>query len=350
MANNDIWSEHPFYKHDPFPQIKPALLNSADIKCYMDKGCLIEEGSFELKRLKTASYEMRFLGELYDWHEVDGKLQRCNRKIHDGQYIKLDKNSISYLWMEEWLLLPEYIAARFNLHIRHVHKGILLGTGPLIDPGFGGRILIPLHNLTDNDYVLKGGEGIIWVEFTKVSKNDYWLSNGDNADRPVDLVTFPSLKVIDNPTHYLDKAGVLDKGGVQSAFKGVLERTRSDAESAKSASEDARDKVKSLDRRIRNFTLAGAIGGFVGIGALLLSAYQISIPVMKTVHDQSDRIDELEVMLKDMEDPVESQSSALRVPVDEPLIETEETALVEAQPVDVSDKSLEPEIPTPLPR
>ena len=54
---NEEWREHQYYKYDPLPNIKPALLNSCDIKKYIDAGCLIEESNFESCRLKTASYE-----------------------------------------------------------------------------------------------------------------------------------------------------------------------------------------------------------------------------------------------------------------------------------------------------
>ena len=223
MTTNDTdWTDHRFYKQDPFPEIEPALLNSADITRYVGKGCLLEVDSFDRGRMKPASYEMRFLGELYDWEEDDGRLQKRSRKIGDGECVTLYKNSISYLWTKERLRLPEYVAARFNLRIREVHKGLLLGTGPLIDPGFGGRLLIPLHNLTDNDYVLIGGKGIIWVEFTKVSRNRYWLPSGDDVERPVDLVPFPGRKDIDDPNVYLSKAGVLDANGVQSGVQGGI--------------------------------------------------------------------------------------------------------------------------------
>ena len=135
---NEEWRNHEFYTFDPFAEeIQPALLNSADIKKYVDKDCLIERDAFDDKRLKTASYEMRFLGELHSWDmKKDGTLDPRCMKIRCGDAVKLPGNSITYLWMEEKLLLPEYIAARFNLHIRHVHKGILLGTGPMVDPGF----------------------------------------------------------------------------------------------------------------------------------------------------------------------------------------------------------------------
>ena len=49
-----------------------------------------------------------------------------------------------------------------------------MGTGPLVDPGFEGKLLIPLHSLTADDYEIEAGEGLIWVEFTKLSPNERW--------------------------------------------------------------------------------------------------------------------------------------------------------------------------------
>ena len=141
---------------------------------------ILEKSTFNENRLKPASYELRLLGELHYWNlEGTGKLERRILPVCDKTSVIIPKNSITYLWIEEKFLLPEYIAARFNLHIRYVHKGILLGTGPLVDPGFFGRILIPLHNLTNNDYTLKGGDGIIWVEFTKLNMNQFWLEKSE---------------------------------------------------------------------------------------------------------------------------------------------------------------------------
>ena len=344
MTTNDTdWAEHRYYKEDPWPDIEPALLNSLDIRRYVDSGCLIETGSFNPKRMKPASYEMRFLGELYNWQEVDGRLQKQSRRISAGECATLQKNSISYLWTEERLLLPEYIGARFNLRIRDVHKGILLGTGPLIDPGFGGRILIPLHNLTDNDYEFEGGEGIIWVEFTKVSKNPYWLPHSADTARPPELVEFPNWKVIHSADGYLNKAGV--GGGVQSAFKRILERTQKRALDAETVSNDAIEKVDVLERRFRNWGFGGLFVGALGVAALLVSAYQLTFPIVEKVYVQSQRINELR---KDL-DLMEAQSKAPVVPVqsvDGPDVRAEEEAPEAVKPVDESEIAGEPEIST----
>ena len=302
---NEEWRNHRYYKFDPFAgKIQPALLNSADIKKYVDKGCLIERDDFDMERLKTASYEMRFLGELHHWStKKDGTLKPRCRKICCGNAVRLHRNSITYLWMKEKLLLPEYIAARFNLHIRHVHKGILLGTGPLVDPGFFGSLLIPLHNLTNNDYDLVDGEGIIWVEFTKLSEHEFWKSPG--GERPSDLKPFPHGKYIKDAHGYFGKSRIIDKGGVQSAFKGALEKAQGSAKTAR----------KETERFRKIYTVGGIVSVIFAVIALASMVYEVHnlvTQVLKMTDDvrhrvelngdkQSQKIDSVQNNIADLE-------------------------------------------------
>ena len=91
--------------------------------------------------------------------------------VHEGdeELVVIAANSIVFVECDLDFRLPDFLALRFNLHIRHVHRGLLLGTGPLVDPGYWGKLCIPLHNLTDEDYLIPRTEGLIWIEFTKTS-------------------------------------------------------------------------------------------------------------------------------------------------------------------------------------
>ena len=184
--------------------------------------------------------------------------------------------------------------------------------------------------------MLKGGEGIIWVEFTKVSKNPYWLQGAKHTARPSKLAKFPSEKVIDDPHDYLNKAGVMAAGGVQSAFKEALESARGAANAAKTAAEDARGSVN----RVTNFAIFGVLGVAVGVGALMLSAYQLSFPIRDNVSGQADRIGELEERLQDM---VEAQSNGPVVtPTQEAGTTNQEPASEATQPVEAAELPSEP--------
>lgn len=160
---------------DPFPDIDSALLNAADIADYVAKTGMIFP--FDLKRLGPASYEMVLGGETLYW---DDEEKKCGDGIlQNNAPLILGKNSITYVSVRETFRLPHYIAVRFNLRVRHVHRGLLLGTGPLVDPGFQGNLMIPVHNLTENEYIIREGEDIISVEFTKVSRNPFFSPKND---------------------------------------------------------------------------------------------------------------------------------------------------------------------------
>lgn len=154
---------------DPFSDIANALLNSEDILKYVVTTGMIEP--FYIEKLAGATYSCEFSGEYFYWDS--DKVQK-HRLLGEHEELILDSNSITYLAVKEYFRIPAYIALRFNLRVPHAYKGLLLGTGPIVDPRFVGQLFIPLHNLTSNKYVIKKGAQLIHIEFTKMSKNDSW--------------------------------------------------------------------------------------------------------------------------------------------------------------------------------
>lgn len=263
MSSTD-WHEHK--GRDPYPQVEPSLLNSQHIYDYAQKGCLVDP--FDVKQLnKPASYTMRFFGELHSWRNKGGRLRpHCETLTREdaGRSVKLQRNSITYIFLDEKFRLPEYIAARFNLHIRHVHKGLLLGTGPLVDPGFEGSLLIPLHNLTDNAYTIEVGDDLIWVEFTKLTRLLQWTD--PDAPKAQHYVPFPSDRTGLTAQRYFEKSGVAGHGGVVSSIASTLAETRR-------AADDANRFLKTF----RNL-------GFVALVALTLAALSLVVSIVRTVN------------------------------------------------------------------
>lgn len=166
-----------FLSKDPYPEIEAALLNSADIFQYVAKTGMIYP--FDSDKLQGASYEVAIRGTVIWWDE-EKKEEHIEQLVKPGDSFKLEPNSIAFVTLEPMFRIPDYIALRFNLKIVHVYKGLLLGTGPLVDPGFVGRLSIPLHNLTSNTYIFRAGDGMIQMEFTKLSRNNVWLTNKNN--------------------------------------------------------------------------------------------------------------------------------------------------------------------------
>lgn len=241
-----------YKSRDPFPDIPAALLNSADIYDYARTTGMIYP--FDSEKLKSASYEASVGADCIYW-EDDGKKQSVDLS-KKGSFL-LKPNSIAFVTTRETFRLPDYMAVRFNLTITNVHRGLLLGTGPIVDPGFKGRILIPLHNLTTNQYKFNYKDKLIWLEFTKISTNERWANNnGSTSSRKGEYVLFPEKKTNKKPDYYLKELKI------QSS---IPEARREAEKSAKEAEESAKRSEKT--------TRKYAIGTFVTAVAIAVTLW-----------------------------------------------------------------------------
>ena len=258
-----------FENVDPFPDIPPALLNATDIYDYARVTGMIwpfEVGDRDAgKKLKSASYEVDFLGEVYSYADTQGK--HCTQKIERNVPFVLPKNSITFVSLATTFRLPYYIALRFNLRIIHVQRGLLLGTGPLVDPGFAGRLLIPLHNLTSEDYTLIGGEGLIWVEFTKLSPSPRWDDRARKSDK--DFVRFPPEKRYLTAQQYFNMAshGIPARSSIPEEVRSI-------------------QKVANETRRLVRLLIRGGIAGIV------LAVLGLLIPTWSLIQDANKNVSE----------------------------------------------------------
>jgi hypothetical protein len=75
---------------DPFPEIRPALLNSADIADYAARTGLVYP--FYADRLKSASYPIRLLGDFVYWDDEGAEVSQT---LTTGAEFILKKNSIA---------------------------------------------------------------------------------------------------------------------------------------------------------------------------------------------------------------------------------------------------------------
>jgi len=188
-------------------------------------------------------------------------------------WLLIPKNSIVFVESDLDFRLPDFIALRFNLQIQHVHRGLLLGTGPLVDPGFWGKLCIPLHNLTDEDYEIPKTEGLIWLEFTKTTLSS---EKTDKARVPLK----GSSKDEDGNWEiekFLSKAASQYRGhkvpirsSLPSMFYEANTAASKSAEDAKSAKDDAKGALEAADK-FRYYNLLSMIAAAVGFVALCIA-------------------------------------------------------------------------------
>jgi len=155
-------------------QIPQGMLSSPHIAMYVSTGWLIE--NYDKSCLSSCSYHMRISGSvLVSRGGVTEEFTLCdfddeNRKMK--RKLVLEPNSLTFVTTIEKFKLPRDVIARFNLKSKWVHKGLLLGTGPIVDPELKSNLLIPLHNFSSNRIEISNNEKLISVEFTKTLNPD----------------------------------------------------------------------------------------------------------------------------------------------------------------------------------
>lgn len=239
---------------DPFPSVPRALLSSVEISDYARVTGMLYP--FSDDHLKSASYEAHIGGDVISW---DGVGRKQKRTVKRGDPLVLKANSIVFAEVEPTFRLPNYIAIRFNLRITHVHRGLLLGTGPLVDPGFYGKLLIPLHNLTSSDYEIDTNDALIWIEFTKTTFGVAPTETLASQHRNLLFKGFPKNKRYIKPEQYLRRAN----GG---------NPIRSSIPVSVAQSEASARKAEKSAARARNISVIAAV---VAGGGILFGLIQI---------------------------------------------------------------------------
>ena len=232
---------------------------------------------FERARLKASSYRVA-IGDRCIFWDKDGR--NNDLFLEKKQLFLLKQNSIAFVTTQEYFRLPLYIGARFNLRIKNVHRGLLVGTGPLVDPGFSGPLLVPLHNLTNNDYEFCEGEDFAWFEFTKVSPHTWTSGYVRDPNLKGEYVPFPQIKTPSDPRKYL--ANAWPSGAIRSSIPAAIAELEQNAKRARNDAENSRkqaDSARADANRARNtlYGLGGVavIGVIVSVSALVYSSWQL---------------------------------------------------------------------------
>ncbi|WP_446325461.1 hypothetical protein [Blastomonas sp. CACIA14H2] len=297
----DAWAKNP----EPL-DIPDTLLTSSHIISVVEKTGLISPFFYSRgrrkDRLKKAAYEGRIGSKAFIYKD-----KNCPEKIFDSaldEYLVVPRNSIVFVECDLDFRIPDFIALRFNLQIQHVHRGLLLGTGPLIDPGFWGKLCIPLHNLTDEDYEIPRDEGLIWIEFTKTTLPSQAV---DGARGPQESTSEPKKEHWDIEK-FLHKAADQFKGhkvpiksSLPTMFDAATQSAEKAAGDAKSAKDDAKSALDQADK-IRNYNFFAMIAA---AGALVT----ISVAFVVFLVNLSNRNEEIAI---DLKNETESARSAIQ--------------------------------------
>lgn len=267
-----------------------GMLSSSHIAFYVDKYRIIE--NYDKSCLGPATYHMRIGGNILTWDKGQkkefslGEKEDINQNIYKS--IELKPNSLTFVTTIEKFSLPKDIICRFNLKSRWVHQGLLLGTGPIVDPQLHAFLLIPLHNFSSQPVTINYGEKLISVEFTKTL----------NPDKSSDLSNGEKTKYIENENWNFDFKKYRERIGEKIVESSVLSRFRKydDAielyqDKIKNITENNEKTIKNLIKkneesleRYKTYKYILSISVLVAVVVLVLTTWQI----IDSAHDKID--------------------------------------------------------------
>lgn len=144
---------------DHHPTRHGVLLSDA-IKYYIDNYGLIEDWDEEC--IQPASYDLR-LGELY---AVGGKRGILSE---EKPFLEIPPHEVAIASTYEKIKMPRFLIGRWGSRIKWTYEGLVWAGGPQVDPGYHGRLLCPLFNLSTKPVTLKYKQRIVSMDFVKTT-------------------------------------------------------------------------------------------------------------------------------------------------------------------------------------
>lgn len=286
--------------------VPPGMLSSPHIAYCVDKYQIIK--NYDESCLDSASYQMRVGGSVLTWDRGTkiefelGEYEDKNKNIRKS--VELKPNSLTFLTTIEEFRLTKDIVARFNLKSKWVHQGLLLGTGPIVDPQLHARLLIPVHNFSSQTVTMNYNQKFISVEFTKTLDPDInlVLNNGKMA------------KYIENENWFFDF----------HKYRERIENKRVES-SVQSQFEESKEQIVLAGTEMKKFqtetekTIKSAVNiniiGIIAFGITLLSLILATWHLIGSTHDKADAAYNLVKQYK--ENSVDFRSFALKSSYDD---------------------------------
>jgi len=112
-------------------------------------------------------------GATYDFRVGKQGATTSSKKIvniEDEGYLLLKPGDFAIVVVLEQLRLNPQHVGRFGLRSKYARKGLIATTGPQIDPGYDGRLILGLTNLTPKAVSLPYKDDLVSVEFHSLEK------------------------------------------------------------------------------------------------------------------------------------------------------------------------------------
>ena len=118
--------------------------------------------------VQACSYDLR-MGNQYYYDDGDNNHQANVRTLGIGEYLKIPPNAICYVITEELVNIPGDLPASISLSFGLIKRGVMLAAQPPYDPGYSGKTVALLHNLSNETIVIKRKDHILNIIFEELT-------------------------------------------------------------------------------------------------------------------------------------------------------------------------------------
>lgn len=139
------------------------VLTDQQIRETCKKGDIFIE-PFSEKQVQPATYDLRVGNQ--------GATTTSKRMvdIKETGYLLLAPGDFGVVTVLEEIRMSSQYAGRFGLRSKYARKGLIATTGPQIDPGYHGRLIVGVTNLTPKPVSLPYKDDFISVEFHRLEE------------------------------------------------------------------------------------------------------------------------------------------------------------------------------------
>jgi len=139
------------------------ILTDQQIRETCKKGDIIIE-PFSENQLQPATYDLRVGNQ----GATTSSKKLVN--IKETGYLLLAPGDFGVVTVLEEIRMGSQYAGRFGLRSKYARKGLIATTGPQIDPGYHGRLIVAITNLTPKNVSLPYKDEFISVEFHRLEE------------------------------------------------------------------------------------------------------------------------------------------------------------------------------------
>jgi deoxycytidine triphosphate deaminase len=125
---------------------------------------------FDLENVRRSSYDLTIGYEFYCGNNGDNTAAVVEtQSLGALATFSIPAHGVCFILCSETISLPNFITARVALRMSLIYQGLVLTAQPPFDPGYSGKVIVMLHNLSSRSVSVSQGDRLATIEFSTIS-------------------------------------------------------------------------------------------------------------------------------------------------------------------------------------